>query len=120
MTPNQLLSTGMKKFLIPVDKGKLKLQGIVFEITEHPFDTISKLQLLDRIYWLKSLHAKIVIDDFGVCHSDFKRCLIIPLDFIKLDKSFVEFSKINEHRLVETTSIFHGINKDVILEGLKA
>ena len=62
-------------------------ERIIFEITETKalFDTERSKQVLEQI---KNVGFKISIDDFGAGHSNMQRVRDLPIDEIKIDRSF--------------------------------
>ena len=66
----------------------LPLNRLVFEVTEGLF--ISNDQVtLSLLSWLRNKGAKVVIDDFGTGYSSFSYLRKLPVDGIKIDRSFI-------------------------------
>ncbi|MBO6893013.1 MAG: EAL domain-containing protein [Roseibium sp.] len=66
----------------------LPLSRLVFEVTEGLY--ISNDQItLSLLTWLRNKGAKIVIDDFGTGYSSFSYLRKLPVDGIKIDRSFI-------------------------------
>lgn len=59
-----------------------------FEITENVLYDFNKS--LDILYKLHNLHIKISIDDFGTGYSSLSYLKYLPIDTIKIDKSFID------------------------------
>jgi c-di-GMP phosphodiesterase len=67
---------------------ELPLSRLVFEVTEGLF--ISNDQItLSLLTWLRNKGATIVIDDFGTGYSSFSYLRKLPVDGIKIDRSFI-------------------------------
>jgi len=78
----------------------LRLYGIqpeliVIEVTESAFSD-SGSQTTEQLLRLRDLGVKISIDDFGKGYSSLGRLRELPLDVLKMDKSFVAMVK-SEH-----------------------
>ena len=71
---------------------------------------------------LRSAGVKIALDDFGTGYSSFEYLAQLPINTIKIDKSFiipVFDQKSNEHIVMAITSLAHALNMDVIAEGVE-
>lgn len=67
-----------------LDPGSLVLEvteGLAMEDTEH---------VLDTIWGLKALGVKLAIDDFGAAYSSLSNIEKFPVDFLKVDQSFID------------------------------
>lgn len=90
------------------------------EITESIFidsyDIICK-----KIQELKSIGIKISLDDFGKGYSSLSYLKQLPINTLKIDKSFIDdINNINSNCLVENIiMIGHKMNMDVIAEGVE-
>ncbi|MBN9670699.1 EAL domain-containing protein [Roseibium aggregatum] len=66
----------------------LPLDRLVFEVTEGLFINNDQVTL-SLLTWLRNKGAKIVIDDFGTGYSSFSYLRKLPVDGIKIDRSFI-------------------------------
>jgi len=66
----------------------LPLQRLVFEVTEGLFLSNDQVTLA-LLTWLRDKGAKVVIDDFGTGYSSFSYLRKLPVDGIKIDRSFI-------------------------------
>lgn len=66
----------------------LGLDRLVFEVTEGLFVNNDQVTL-SVLTWLRNKGAKVVIDDFGTGYSSFSYLRKLPLDGIKIDRSFI-------------------------------
>ncbi len=64
------------------------LNRLVFEVTEGLFLNNDQVTL-SLLTWLRNKGAKIVIDDFGTGYSSFSYLRKLPVDGIKIDRSFI-------------------------------
>jgi diguanylate cyclase (GGDEF)-like protein len=97
------------------------LVRLVLEITESALieDTHSASFTL---LWLRELGFDIHLDDFGTGYSSLSHLIKLPIDSIKVDRSFVAkmTSSKNDARLVRTTILMaHELGKTVIAEGIE-
>lgn len=72
-----------------IQESKINPNLLCFEITETVF--IDNLEnALMTIYALKELGIKIAIDDFGTGYSSLSYLVNLPIDVLKIDKSFID------------------------------
>lgn len=93
---------------------------LVLEITESMMmDNLQEGQLeLDR---LKDLGVGLAIDDFGTGYSSLTYLQCLPLDYLKLDKSFID-GMTNDHarHIVKTVIVLaQGLQLQTIAEGIE-
>ena len=108
-----LQSDFIYKLTTHLKMSKLKAQTITLEITESLF--IEDLNyILPLLQELKELGFKLSLDDFGTGYSSLSMLKSLPLDELKIDKSFVDeiTKKTQEAKLVK--SIIN-ISKDLHL-----
>ncbi|TXC89330.1 EAL domain-containing protein [Metabacillus litoralis] len=98
-----------------------------FEITENVLYDFNKS--LDILYKLHNLHINISIDDFGTGYSSLSYLKFLPIDTIKIDKSFIDNLDEDGKMIVQSiitmgknlhyTLIAEGIETEKQLEFLK-
>jgi EAL domain-containing protein (putative c-di-GMP-specific phosphodiesterase class I) len=82
-------------------------------------NTERELQTLTE---LSALGIKLAIDDFGTGYSSLSYLKQLPLDFLKIDKSFIDgvASDSRDQAIVRATIVMvHGLNMKTIAEGVE-
>ncbi|XOZ32911.1 putative bifunctional diguanylate cyclase/phosphodiesterase [Halomonadaceae bacterium KBTZ08] len=98
-----------------------QLSRLTFEVTESAVmnDTGLALQTLEA---LRSLGAWISVDDFGTGQSSLSQLRNLPVQELKIDKSFVlNLARSDQDQLIvgSTISLAHGLNLTVCAEGIE-
>ncbi|NLK71048.1 MAG: EAL domain-containing protein [Clostridiales bacterium] len=92
-----------------------------FEITESVF--ISSMDyVIDILNKLKKIGVKIALDDFGTGYSSLNYLQMLPIDTLKIDKSFVDnINSENARKQIvgPIISLVHQMNISVIAEGVE-
>lgn len=94
---------------------------IELEITENVLIN-SYNEILDILYKIKDIGVKISLDDFGTGYSSFSYLKSLPIDFLKIDKVFVNnIDKDNKDlKLIRSIiNMAHDLNMKVIAEGIE-
>lgn len=91
------------------------------EITETSLmeDTARSMEVLTR---LKQFGMRIYIDDFGTGYSSLGSLAVLPLDFLKIDKSFIDklaAGAVHRHIVAMTITMAHSLNLKVVGEGVE-
>ncbi len=70
---------------------------------------------------IRDLGCQIAIDDFGTSFSSLRQLHSLPIDAIKIDRSFVSSGKANDHLAVARTivQLARSLDADVIAEGVE-
>lgn len=104
-----------------IDEIKCDVKHIVFEVTESV--ALKDINLsIERLYALRSLGIRIAIDDFGTGYSSLSYIKDLPIDFIKIDKSFVQTlhsSTKNQLLAQSIISIGHSFGLILVAEGVE-
>lgn len=94
---------------------------VIFEITETAF--LYNIDIaIERISKLKKLGIKIALDDFGTGYSSMSHLKELPIDIIKVDRSFVKSIPNCEKDMIiikNILSVAHDLNCKVIAEGIE-
>lgn len=98
-----------------------KKQTIIFEITEHVFseDIVNVVATMNR---LKKLGIAFSIDDFGTGYSSLSYLRELPIDEVKIDKSFIanmKKSESSENMISTIISIAKNFNLTIVAEGVE-
>ncbi|MEC4724190.1 EAL domain-containing protein [Shewanella sp. D64] len=112
------------------------IQDIAVNLTSEPFPfemmtieiTESLLMkqhshLIASLQKLRNMGIKIAVDDFGTGYSSLSYLSNFPIDQIKIDKSFIQYSdhSIKQQALVEAiTTLGHALELCVIAEGVES
>lgn len=100
---------------------ELSPRNILIEITETSL--MRNLAMSRRnLIKLRSENVKIALDDFGTGYSSFNYLKELPVDEIKIDKSFVddvETVEFNKEFIKSITQLVHTIKMRVVVEGVE-
>lgn len=103
------------------EKTGMDLQYLEIEITESVLMN-SLEHNLELINQIKDMGASIALDDFGTGYSSFNYLTQIPIDTLKIDKSFIDGICSNEKDKCIADSIIslaHKMNISVVAEGVE-
>ena len=102
-------------------KYQIPPQSLELEITENV--VITELAIaMDTIVTLQNMGIKVSIDDFGTGYSSLAYLRKLPIDKIKIDRSFIEEVASNDSDLTIVKSMVelsHGLGKRVLAEGVE-
>lgn len=105
-----------------IEETEIKTEYLKFEITESVVITnfVNNNEILNE---LMDMGIEIALDDFGTGYSSINYLRNIPINTLKIDKSFVdniEESKIDKIILKELIHIANEISIDIIVEGVES
>lgn len=106
-----------------LEESGLAPQKVVLEVTESSILEHWSPQVRGVLSRLKALGVRIALDDFGTGYSSLSYLREIPVDILKIDKSFVSGITQSSHAatLVEgIVQIAHALSIDVIAEGIES
>lgn len=96
-------------------------QNIMLEVTESL--AVEDMNLMKNVLSrLKEYGFSIALDDFGTGYSSLNHIMEMPLDYIKIDKSFVSnygTVNFNPSLLSAITELAHSVSMEVIVEGVE-
>lgn len=99
----------------------LEARYLELEVTESifidPFDSI-----VEKLQNLRNTGVKISLDDFGTGFSSLNYLTRLPLDSVKIDKSFVQnikYGTVEREMIQSIISLAHHLNLEIIAEGVE-
>ena len=104
-----------------LDKYELSSKNIILEITETCFIK-DKKEFIEVLEHLRLNKIKIAMDDFGTGYSSLGRLQEIPIDIVKIDRSFVKSMKNKNYDYNFIKSIIglcHNASLKVCVEGIE-
>ncbi len=112
--------TFYKNFINLVKKFKLNSKNIGIEITES-HKIISNNEIIGSLLKLKKAKFLIAMDDFGSGYANIRRLSYLPVDLVKLDKSFIADIKNKKTQTLIKGIVEMGINigYSVLAEGIE-
>ncbi len=94
---------------------------VTMEVTESAFGSNAET-MIRRLHELKSLGVTLAIDDFGTGYSSLSQLRRLPVDIIKIDKSFVDGIVREQPEWELTAAIIRlaaGLGKRTLAEGIE-
>ncbi len=122
LSPKQFMNANLLKMTKHIiDKTNVDPSLIGLEITEN-ISLIQKKSVIQIIDSLKKQGFKILIDDFGKGHSNLSYLQQLPIDSIKIDRSFISDIPQNKNNIALTKAIIamaHELQLTVVAEGVE-
>ena len=109
------------KFLEIIDQDRLQVPRLRLEITETAIMSGST-RALETLNQLSARGIRISIDDFGTGYSSLMYLKRLPVDEIKIDRSFVTHMVVDENDMVivrSTIDLAHNMGLKVVAEGVE-
>ena len=104
-----------------IDGYGLKREDISFEISETVAPDDSN-PIGEGIYMLDRLGVDIVLDDYGTGFSNMTGIVALPIDVVKIDRSFLRMAMMDERIMImlgDIISMIHRLNRSVIITGVE-
>ncbi len=121
-TADDLITEGyVDRLMSLIKKYDLKPHNIVIELTETSLMQ-NMAQCRDNLDRLHEYQIKTALDDFGSGYSSFNYLKELPVDEIKIDKTFVDdmlSNKFDNTFISAMTMLAHSIGKGVVVEGVE-
>lgn len=102
---------------------KLEARYLELEITES-ISMLNEKNIINKLHSLKDLGISLAIDDFGTGYSSLQYLDKLPVDTLKIDRSFIK--RIGEYENFQTSlmtnaiiSLAHSLNMKVVAEGIE-
>ena len=111
----------MQELRRQIESGGLTPDRIVLELLEHP-DTLSMTGSREALLDLKRSGARLALDDVGNAHSSLLRVKELPVDSIKLDRTFllgIERQPKEIRFLMLLVDMAQSLGLDLIAEGVE-
>ena len=111
----------MLQFLATVQRSNIAPNRLEFEVTESALMGNYEIAL-QSLHLLRNLGATIALDDFGTGYSSLSHVHELPLDKLKIDRSFVVKAEKDERacNIVKTiVNLSHNLNLDCVAEGVE-
>lgn len=108
----------LTQLLQKYDIGKSRIK---FEITEHAAMT-NPLLVLEQLKKIRELGIGIALDDFGTGYSSFSYLAELPIDTLKIDKSFISgvLQDESKRQIVSTIAkLGHSLGMNLVAEGIE-
>jgi len=102
-------------------KHHIQSSNISFEITES-YVMHNPQNAIDKLHKLKKLGFSIALDDFGTGYSSLSYLKKLPIDTLKIDKSFIDDIPYDEDNSIIATSIISlakNMQLEVVAEGVE-
>ena len=104
-----------------VIENKIPYEAITLEITEGIFLDITS-PVKDVFKTLKEIGVKISLDDFGTGYSSLSYLDQLPIDFLKIDRSFIDEISVKSNKYAICKGIIdisHSLGIQVVAEGIE-
>ena len=117
----QLQDANLADFVISsVQRNQVNARSVVLEVTEHTLvnDSVS----LEQLRRLRDFGIRIAIDDFGSGFNNLGQAHHLPLDILKIDRSFLPdpvLSHQSSMLIGDIKKIADGLGLSVIVEGIE-
>jgi len=99
----------------PVNQLELEItESVLLELSQYNIEVLKKL---------RSLGVSIALDDFGTGYSSLNYLTVLPIDILKIDKSFLRraLESETEHQVIKSIiELAHELNLKVVCEGVES
>src|ERR1700722_844176 len=88
-------------------------EGVLLEKTD---------EVINKLHWIRSMGVQVAIDDFGTGYSSLRYLARLPIDTLKIDRSFVTAMTEDADDMAIVSSIIalaHGLDLNVVAEGVE-
>ena len=98
----------------------IRPQSVVIEVTEHVL--LARAPAIAQLREIRELGMRIALDDFGTGYSSLSQATALPLDILKIDRSFLPGESLSERSAAlirNIVSIASTLNVTVTAEGVE-
>ena len=121
VSPSQFRNQKFVGNIIDVlEKTKLDPQYLEIEITESTM--LDYNETIDKLHKIREIGVKVSIDDFGTGYASLSNLDDLPINTLKIDRSFINhlLSNSNKAAIVKTIiDLGHHLNFEVVAEGIE-
>ena len=103
-----------------LQRSGMPFESLQLEVTESLAAQDETVQ--SRLHELKTLGLKLALDDFGTGYSSLSSLHLLPVDTVKIDRSFVTHVETSRHHqvLIEATiRVAHSLGMGTVAEGIE-
>ena len=122
VTARHIADAGFAQALIDdLDARQLPASALQVEVTERVLMEASN-SAMSGLKALRAAGVKVGLDDFGTGYSSLSYLRLFPLDFVKIDRSFIQGLGAGKPGLAIVTSIVelsHALGMEVVAEGVE-
>lgn len=110
-----------EKVMILLNEYKVSSDKIQFEITEG-IEVYNTESITENITKLHKQGILFTLDDYGTGYSNIRQVLSLPIDIVKLDKSFVQDINNKQMRIIVngTMCMLKNLGKKILVEGIES
>ncbi|MDH3391675.1 MAG: EAL domain-containing protein [Desulfobulbaceae bacterium] len=113
---------GIENFILEIIKKEEEFEGLLgIEVTETSIIT-DRENAITTLNNLRNNGVKIALDDFGTGYSSLNYLQLLPIDMVKIDRSFVKNIVQNSRDtaiIKAIVSMSHALNLQVVIEGIE-
>lgn len=118
----QLVQPNIVEHIVKIaEEAGVDKTNIILEVTESL--AVEDMDLMKTVLMeLKKEGFKIALDDFGTGYSSLNHIMEMPLDYIKIDKTFIDSygtSSFNPSLLSAIAELAHSMDMQIIVEGVE-
>jgi EAL domain-containing protein (putative c-di-GMP-specific phosphodiesterase class I) len=113
---------GIEKFIVEIFSEEVEFLGLFgIEVTETSI-MVDREYAITTLNKLQDMGVKIALDDFGTGYSSLNYLKYLPIDIVKIDRSFIKniTNSIKDAVIIESiVSMSHTLNLKVVAEGIE-
>jgi diguanylate cyclase (GGDEF)-like protein/PAS domain S-box-containing protein len=121
ISPTHFLNKDIISLVVEtIEKSGIAPSNLELEVTEGVVQTDPKNLVIFKE--LKSVGIKLAIDDFGTGYSSFASLKHLDIDYLKIDKYFIDDMIVNQHSKILVTAMIelgHQLGHEIIAEGVE-